>query len=114
MKEYMLHAETHCSKFMMGHIEWIPTIGLWLSRQWLLHRVQLWMLGFGSPYPCIMFCNYFRMCIPGPHTSTYGEICTQIIICGNELSCLSKDAPALQRQHLLALIELTEEDDDVN
>jgi hypothetical protein len=28
MKEYMLHAETYCSKFMMENIKWSPTIGL--------------------------------------------------------------------------------------
>jgi hypothetical protein len=31
-KEYMLHSENHCSKFMMGHIEWNPVIGIWLNR----------------------------------------------------------------------------------
>ena len=41
MKEYMLHAETYCSKFMMENIKWSPTTGLWLSRWWLLHHVQL-------------------------------------------------------------------------
>ncbi len=65
-------------------------------------------LGFGP------FCDCFWMCIPDPCTSMYGEICTQIIICGNELSRLSKDAPALWRQHLLALIESAKEDNNVN
>jgi hypothetical protein len=32
LEECMLHAETYCSKFMMGHIEWSPVIGMWLSR----------------------------------------------------------------------------------
>jgi hypothetical protein len=44
----------------------------------------------------------------------YGEICTQIIVCGNELSHLSKDAPVLRHQHLLALIELVKEDDNID
>jgi hypothetical protein len=30
-KEYMLHSENHCSKFMMGHFEWSPAIGIWLN-----------------------------------------------------------------------------------
>jgi hypothetical protein len=30
-KEYMLHSENHCSKFMMGHIEWSPVIDIWLN-----------------------------------------------------------------------------------
>ena len=29
--EFMLHSENEVSKFMMGHIEWSPTIGIWLS-----------------------------------------------------------------------------------
>jgi hypothetical protein len=31
--QLMLHSETECSKFMIGHIEWSPIIGVWLSRQ---------------------------------------------------------------------------------
>jgi hypothetical protein len=114
MKEYMLHAETHCSKFMMGHIEQSLVIGMWLSRRWILHRVRLWMLGCESPDPQNMFRYCFCMCIPDPRTATYGEICTQIIICGTKLTCLSKDAPALRRQHLMSLIESAKENNDVD
>jgi hypothetical protein len=35
-KEFMLHLEVHCSKYMMGHIEWSPKIGIWLNQRWLL------------------------------------------------------------------------------
>jgi hypothetical protein len=41
LMQFMLHLESFCSKFMMGHIKWSPTVGLWLSRRWLLHRVCL-------------------------------------------------------------------------
>jgi hypothetical protein len=34
-KEYVLHLEDHCSKFMMGHIEWSPAIGILLNCCWL-------------------------------------------------------------------------------
>ncbi len=37
--QFMLHLENKISKYMMGHIKWSPTIGIWLSRWWLLHRV---------------------------------------------------------------------------
>jgi hypothetical protein len=30
--QYMLHSEVHVRKFMMGHIEWSPTTGIWLGR----------------------------------------------------------------------------------
>ncbi len=40
-KEFMLHLEVHCSKYMMGHIEWSPEIGIWLNQRWLLHQVRL-------------------------------------------------------------------------
>jgi hypothetical protein len=59
VKEYMLHVETYCSKFMIRHIEWSPTIGIRLSRRWLLHRVRLWMIGARSPDPCNMFQDCF-------------------------------------------------------
>jgi hypothetical protein len=50
-KELMLHLEVHCSKYMMGHIEWSPKIGIWLNQRWLLHQVRLWMLGTGTTDP---------------------------------------------------------------
>jgi hypothetical protein len=31
LTQFMLHSESHCSKFMMGHIEWSISVGLWLS-----------------------------------------------------------------------------------
>jgi hypothetical protein len=30
-KEYMLHSKGHISRYMMGHIEWSPAIGIWLN-----------------------------------------------------------------------------------
>jgi hypothetical protein len=32
LTQFMLHLEPFCSKFMMGHVKWSPTVGLWLSR----------------------------------------------------------------------------------
>ena len=112
LKELMLHSENFCSSFFMGHIEWSPTIGILLSRQWLLHWVRTWMMGTGSPDPRNMFRDCFRMGITDPRTSTYGSICTQILACGQEIALLSKDAPALRQQHLLELIATAEKKED--
>ena len=106
--EFMLHSENEVSKFMMGHIEWSPKIGIWLSRRWLLKRVQKWMQGAGPPDPRNMFRDCYRMNIPDPRTSTYEAICAQILITNSELARLSKDAPALRQQHLKDLIEEAE------
>ncbi len=38
-RQFMLHSENKISKYMMGHIKWSPFIGIWLSLQWLLHRL---------------------------------------------------------------------------
>jgi hypothetical protein len=70
LMQYRLHSEVHVSKFMMGHIEWSPTIGIWLSRQWLLHRVRRWMLGQGSPDPRNMIKDCLKLNISDPRTST--------------------------------------------
>jgi hypothetical protein len=66
LMQYMLHSEVHVSKFMMGHIEWSPTIGIWLSRRWLLHRVRRWILGQGSPDPRNMIRDCLKLNIPDP------------------------------------------------
>jgi hypothetical protein len=72
------------------------------------------MLGDGSPNPRNMFWDCFQMCIPDSRTSTYGAICTQIIVCSNEIAHLSKDAPALRHQDLLDLIASAKENEDIN
>ena len=110
--ELQIHSKNHCDKFMMGHIEWSPTIGIWLNRQWLLHQVRLWMLGVGCPDPRNMFRDCFRLNIPDPRTSTIGTICTQIMATEQEIARLSKDAPMLRRQHLLGLVQDAELQDD--
>jgi hypothetical protein len=90
------HSETFCSKFMMGHIEWSPTVGLWISH-WLLHRVCLWMIGDDKPDPWNMIRDCFKLNLPDPRSSTNGSICAQVIVTDQEIKRLSKDAPALQQ-----------------
>ena len=111
--ELMLHSENEVSKFMMGHIEWSPKIGIWLSRRWLLKRVQQWMQGSGPPDPRNMFRECHRLNIPDPRTSSHDTICIQIMIANAELARLSKDAPALRRQHLQDLIQEAEGKNDI-
>ncbi len=106
--EFMLYSENEVSRFMMGHIEWSPKIGIWLSRRWLLKRVQKWMQGAGPPDPRNMFRDCYRLNIPNPRTSTYDTICVQIMITNSEIARLSKDAPALRQQHLKDLIKEAE------
>ncbi len=79
LMEFMLHSENEVSKFMMGHIEWSPTIGIWLSRRWLLKRVQQWMQGIGPPDPRNMFRDCHRMNIPDPRVVSYDTICMHIV-----------------------------------
>jgi hypothetical protein len=110
--QLMLHSENEVSKFMMGHIEWSPTIGIWLSRRWLLKRVQQWMQGTGTPDPRNMFRDCHCMHIPDPREVSYDTICIQIVMTNTEISCLAKDAPDLCRQHLQDLIEDAKEKSD--
>ncbi len=52
LTQYKLHLELSCTIFKSCDIEWSPEIGLWLSRWWLLARVQRFVLGQGPPDPC--------------------------------------------------------------
>jgi hypothetical protein len=61
------------------------------------------MLGTGTPDPGNMFWSCYRMHVPDPQTATYGAICAQR---------LSKDAPALRRQHLHDRIADAEQNDE--
>ena len=88
-KEYMLHSKGHISRYMMGHIEWSPAIGIWLNRRWLLHRVHLWMLGLGTPDPCNMLRECLLLHLPDPRTLTFGSIIAQIMVTDQEIKQLS-------------------------
>jgi hypothetical protein len=110
--QLMLHSENEVSKFMMGHIQWSPTIGIWLSCRWLLKRVQQWMQGTGTPDPRNMFQDCHQMNIPDPREVSYDTICIQIAMTNTEISRLAKDASALCRQHLQDLIKDAEEKSD--
>jgi len=110
--QLMLHSENEVSKFMMGHIEWSPIIGIWLSRRWLLKRVQHWMMGNGTPDPRNLIRDCYKFNIPDPRTASYETICIHFEITNAEISRLAKDAPALRREHLLGLIEDAEEKSD--
>jgi hypothetical protein len=70
------------------------------------------MLGTGCPDPRNMFQECFRLHIPDTHISTYGSLCTQIMVKEQDIKYLFKDAPALHLQHLLDLIEDAKRHDD--
>ncbi len=70
------------------------------------------MLGTGTPDPRNMFRSCYRMHVPDPWTATYGAICTQILVTKQEIQRLSKDAPALQQQHLHDHIANAEQNDE--
>jgi hypothetical protein len=102
-KEYMLQSENHCSKFMMGHIEWSPVIGIWLNRRWLLHSVCLWMIGTGCPDTRNMFRECYRLHLPDPRTSTHGAVCTQIMVTEQEIWHILKDGSSVASSSLTSL-----------
>jgi hypothetical protein len=44
-EHYMKAAEKRCRSFHQSHIAWSPKVGIWLSRRWLLDRVQKYLDG---------------------------------------------------------------------
>ena len=40
LKEFMIAAEKKCRTYKQGHLEWSPTVRMWLARRWVLARVQ--------------------------------------------------------------------------
>ena len=97
--ELMLHSEKEVSKFLMGHIEWSPTIGTWLSQRWLLKWIRKWIEVHGVPDPRNMFQESLRLNIPDPRSMNYKTLCTHILVANNEIWSLAKDAPVC-KQHL--------------
>ena len=45
LTDYMKSAENKCRKYKQTHIDWSPTVGVWLSRQRLLWRIGRYLAG---------------------------------------------------------------------
>jgi hypothetical protein len=101
--QFKLHSETACTKFKMCHIEWSPKAGFWLSRQWLLARVRVFVMGLGPPDPRNPIRDCFHAHLCNPRYISHSDVMIQIKIAHCRLSELAKDAPALRCQHLLDL-----------
>jgi hypothetical protein len=64
--QFKLHLETACTKFKMCHIEWSPEVGFWLSRQWLLAQVRVFVMGLVPPDPQNLIRDCFRAHLCNP------------------------------------------------
>ncbi len=110
--QFKLHSEVECTKFKTCHIEWSPEVGFWLSRRWLLARVNVFVMGLGPPDPC----NLIRDCLPAhicdPRYISHSDVMIQIKVVHRRLSKLVKDAPVLHCQHLLDLQKAADDQGD--
>jgi hypothetical protein len=96
LTQYKLHLESNCTKFKSCDIEWSPEIGFWLSRRWLLARVQKFVLGQGPPDPCNLIRDCLRSHLFDLRYISHSEVMIHIQITQHQLSRLAKDAPTLR------------------
>ncbi len=112
LTQYKLHSESNCTIFKSCDIEWSPKISLWLSRRWLLARVQRFVLGQGPPDPCNLIRDCLRSHLFDPRLISHSKDMIHIHITQHQLSRLAKDAPTLCRKHLLDLQKAADEKGD--
>ncbi len=53
--QFKLPSEVNWITLKMCHIEWSPEVGFWLSQQWLLACVKVFIMGQGPPNPQHLF-----------------------------------------------------------
>jgi hypothetical protein len=111
---FKLHLEVNCTKFKTCHVKWSPEVGFWLSRWWLLAQVKVFVMGLGPPDPCNLIRGCLRAHMFNPRHVSHSDVLIQIEIAHHKLSKLAKDAPALQRQHLLDIQKAAEDQGDSN
>jgi hypothetical protein len=99
--QFKLHLEVECTKFKTCHIEWSPEVSFWLSGQWLLTRVKVFVMGLGPADPCNLIRDCFRAHLCNPRYISHSHVMIQIEVAHRRLSEMAKDAPALRCQHLL-------------
>ncbi len=103
LEDYMKAAEKRCNSFKQCYIEWSPDFGLWLSRRWLLQRVQKYLKGKAKD-PRNLVRDCCKHGLKDPRDMTQRDLDCEVWICTHELSRLAKQAPYLQRQHLKQLV----------
>jgi hypothetical protein len=112
LTQYKLHSESNCTKLKSCDIEWSPEIGFWLSRRWLLARVQKFVLGQGPPDPCNLIRDCLRSHLFDPRLISHSKIMIHLQITQHQLLQVAKDAPTLRQEHLLDLQKAAEEKGD--
>ncbi len=85
LTQYKLHSESNCTKFKSCNIEWSLEIGFWLSRGWLLSRVQKFVLGQGPPDPCNMIQDCLRSHLFDPRLISHSKVMIHIQITQHQL-----------------------------
>ena len=102
LTDYMRSAEKHCNQRRGKQLDWSPEVGVWLSRRWLLKRIQKWMDGKTRDPR-----NLFRSCrnqkLKDPREMTPHELAVEMWICTRALERLEKLAPKKRREHLQEL-----------
>jgi hypothetical protein len=85
LTQYKLLLESNCTKFKSCDIKWSPEIGFWLSRRWLLARVQRFVLGQGPPDPCNMIRDCLCSHLFDPRLISHSKVMIHIQITQHQL-----------------------------
>lgn len=92
-------AETNCRRYKQCPIEWIPEVGSWLGRRWLLARVRKFVDGkIRDPRNLFRDCKKHAM--KDPRKITREELNLEFYVTKKRLVILAKEAPRRQLEDL--------------
>ena len=100
LTEHMTCSEEKCHSYKQDHIEWSPTVGVWLTRRWLLRRFLRFTQGKIKDPRNLIRDTSKKLELGDPSQVTEAQITAEIEVCGKKLTELQKLAPEMRRQRL--------------
>ena len=106
LRDFMIAAENKCRSFKSSSLEWSPTVKVWLSRRWILARLQK-SIARKKPVRMCRYQNLHRDCrkqgIKGPGRITQDELNMDVKVCKQKLKQFNFQFSRHQQSNLSVL-----------
>jgi hypothetical protein len=99
MEQFMKSSKKDCHKYKKNDIKWSPYSGVWLNRQWLLCRIQTYLLG-NTRDPRNLFWECRKRGLLDTQVMTQDELNVEFFVCKENLDHLAKYGPYYRLQFL--------------
>ncbi len=103
LEQFMKSAEADSHKYKCNNIEWSPYASVWIHLQWLLARVQMFLLG-KTEDPRNLFHNRQQRGVKDPWQITANELKAEFLVCKHNIELLKRHSLYFCLKYLTDLI----------